>query len=309
MAIAAPGDGDGFWAGAPSAVIAADGTTWLAYRLRRPVGEGRGYAVGIARSDDGVTFSEVTRLHREAFECDSLERPALVERPDGGWRIYLSLATPGTLHWSVVAIDADEPVRFDPLDAVPVLDDVPGRALKDVVVHTDGQSWEMWVCLHEVADPSRADAMSTLHATSDDGLHWAMTSTAMEPDDSSTWDARGTRVASVFEVGGERFAFYDGRASASENWEERTGLAVESDDGMFVPMVGVEPIESSWASRSLRYLDLVDAPGGFRLYYESARADGAHDLLTEYSPLPSGASQSRKSRPVRSLNRSMSSTK
>ncbi|MDQ6729349.1 MAG: hypothetical protein M3022_03335, partial [Actinomycetota bacterium] len=136
---------------------ARDGTVWLAYRLRRPVGDGRGYAIALARSEDGVTFTEVARLERDQFSCDSLERPALVRRPEGGWRIYLSLATPGTLHWKVVAIDADDPTGFDPARARTVLDGGPVRALKDTVVHPGAAGWEMWVCLHEVADPELAD--------------------------------------------------------------------------------------------------------------------------------------------------------
>jgi hypothetical protein len=44
--------GPGSWAGAPSAV-ADDGAVFLAYRLRRPVGQGRGYANVVARSEDG----------------------------------------------------------------------------------------------------------------------------------------------------------------------------------------------------------------------------------------------------------------
>jgi hypothetical protein len=40
--VLAPEDpGPGAWAGGPSAQL-DDGTWWLAYRLRRPVGEGRG---------------------------------------------------------------------------------------------------------------------------------------------------------------------------------------------------------------------------------------------------------------------------
>jgi len=37
--ISAPGTGNGYWAGAPSAVAADDGV-YLAYRLRRPIGQG-----------------------------------------------------------------------------------------------------------------------------------------------------------------------------------------------------------------------------------------------------------------------------
>ncbi|MGV9380289.1 hypothetical protein ACWDRB_31020 [Nonomuraea sp. NPDC003707] len=47
VAVEPPVAGEGHWAGAPSAV-AADGLIYLAYRLRRPVGQGRGYAVVVA---------------------------------------------------------------------------------------------------------------------------------------------------------------------------------------------------------------------------------------------------------------------
>jgi hypothetical protein len=36
---------------------------------------------------------------------------------------------------------------------------------------------------------------------------------------------------------------------------------------------------------SLRYVSAVDtADGGIRLFYETSRRDGAHDLRTEYVP-------------------------
>ena len=36
MVVEPPGEGAGYWVGAPSAAVADDGTDWLAYRLRRP---------------------------------------------------------------------------------------------------------------------------------------------------------------------------------------------------------------------------------------------------------------------------------
>jgi hypothetical protein len=53
----------GAWVGAPSAQL-VDGTWWLAYRLRRPVGEGRGGANVVARSADGVRFSPVAVVRK-----------------------------------------------------------------------------------------------------------------------------------------------------------------------------------------------------------------------------------------------------
>ena len=61
--------------------MAVDGAIYLAYRLRRPLGAGRGYAVVVARSHDGVTFETVAELHKDAVGTDSLERPAIVLGP------------------------------------------------------------------------------------------------------------------------------------------------------------------------------------------------------------------------------------
>ena len=131
--VAAPGAGPGYWAGGPSAVE-ADGVIHLAYRLRRPVGVGRGYANVVASSRDGVHFETVCVLERDAFGAESLERPALVRRPDGGWRIYISSATPGSLHWWVDAIDADDPPAFDPERRATVWAGDASTAVKDPVV-------------------------------------------------------------------------------------------------------------------------------------------------------------------------------
>src|SRR4051812_15290504 len=65
-----PDNRPGSWAGAPSAVT-ADGRIYLAYRLRRPIGEGRGYRNVVAVSDDGVLFSDVCHVDREMFGAES----------------------------------------------------------------------------------------------------------------------------------------------------------------------------------------------------------------------------------------------
>ena len=60
LAIVPPGSGPGYWAGGPSAVAADDGV-YLAYRLRRPLGGGRGYAVAIAFAGTGCTSARRSR--------------------------------------------------------------------------------------------------------------------------------------------------------------------------------------------------------------------------------------------------------
>src|SRR5579859_6014574 len=72
VAIEAPGNGAGNWVGAPSAIRHGD-EIFLAYRLRRPIGQGRGYAVEIARSDDGENFTTLQTITKEQMDTESLE--------------------------------------------------------------------------------------------------------------------------------------------------------------------------------------------------------------------------------------------
>jgi hypothetical protein len=75
---------------------------------------------------------------------------------------------------------------------------------------------------------------------------------------------------------------YDGRASAAENFEERTGLAVGDGSGAFVADGDTPALMSPEGGGGLRYLSVVALPDGdYRLFYEASRADGAHRLRTE----------------------------
>jgi hypothetical protein len=288
IAVEPPGRGPGYWAGAPSAV-AADGGVYLAYRLRRPLGSGRGYAVGIAFAADGVHFgAPLAVIAKEELATESLERPELVRLPDGGWRLYLSCATTGTKHWRVEATDAAHPAEFDVRRRGVVLPGDPlKRAVKDPVITYHGGGWHMWATIHPLADPDATDRMTTEYATSPDGLDWAWQGTALAGRPGE-WDGRGTRVTAVRFCGpgpGPVTAYYDGRASAAENYEERTGVALGTDPAALTATSspGAGPAVTSPHHRgSLRYLDLVDLPDGrTRLYYELAQPDGAHALVTE----------------------------
>jgi hypothetical protein len=280
VAIPPPGSGAGNWVGAPSALRHGD-QIFLAYRLRRPIGRGRGYAVVIARSADGENFEPLLTITKEQMDAESLERPVLVDLPGGGWRLYLSCATYGTKHWRVEAMEAADPGSFDPATRRTVLPGDETTAVKDpVIMHHDG-TWHLWASTHPLADSDQADQMVTEYATSPDGLDWSWHGVALGRR-SGEWDSRGVRISSVrFTVGGV-VAFYDGRASAEENYEERTGLAAGPGPAA-LSAIGQEPIaQSAEGARGLRYVSIVDLGDGHeRLYYELTRADGSHELRTE----------------------------
>ena len=268
MAVPAPGGGPGCWAGAPSAALDGGGAIILAYRVRDP--ERRGGAVVVARAVDGERFATELVLDKGLFAAESLERPALVRTADGGWRLYVSCATPHSAHWRIDALDAR---------AVPALAEAPPTTVfagdertgvKDPVIRRRAGRWEAWICCHPLEEPGHEDRMTTAYATSADGLAWEWHGTVLAPRPGG-WDARGVRVTAVLADGR---AFYDGRATREANFSERTGVAMPLGDGG-LRATGDAPVAD------VRYVDAVAVPGGHRLYYEAPLPDGSHELRTE----------------------------
>jgi hypothetical protein len=239
VVVPAPGEGAGFWAGGPSAVV-EDGAVWLAYRLRRPVTLGRGYANVVARSEDGRHFTTVAILTSDQFGSASLERPALVRVPGGGWRLYVSCSTAGSKHWWVEAIDAPSVAELPTGRRTVVLPGDRTVAWKDVVVRAEAGSWHMWACRHPLDDgEEQADRMTTWYATSADGLDWTLRGEARRR---TGWSAQGWPSGT--------------RRSGSPRLP---GLCDRVGD-------------------VLRYVTLVAVDGGHRAYFEGSAADGSHDL-------------------------------
>jgi hypothetical protein len=286
LVLSPPATGPGAWAGGASA-LHHDGTTYLAYRLRRPIGEGRGFCNVVAASSDGVQVAPLAVLTRERFGAESLERPALVRTPEGRWRLYVSCATPDSKHWRVDLLEADTPAGLQDAEPRTVLPGSDAEAVKDPVLMHDGTQWHLWASVHPLERWDDADRMTTDYATSPDGVSWSWHGTVLRGQ-AGAWDARGVRVTSVHVDGDALVATYDGRSTAEQNWEEVTGLAVGSLglDGRFgqlAPLSG-PPLRSPHGLGGLRYVTAVLADRSSRLYYECTRPDGAHELRSIVVP-------------------------
>ena len=279
VVVPAPDAGPGNWSGAASAVL-VDGVFWLTYRVRRPLTQGRGVAVVVSRSEDGVHFEPVAEVHRDLVGCESFERPVLVPVGDLGWRLYLSCATHHSKHWWVDSLTAPDVESLAAGHQQVVLPGSATVAVKDPVVQRPAApsgEWVMWLCCHPLTEAGQEDRMTTRRLTSVDGLAWTDRGEVLAGRPGQ-WDARGARVTTV--LGTDPLTvLYDGRPDAASNWYETTGLA--RWDGRRLVPTDDRPIASPYSDGAFRYAAAVPLPDGRnRFYVEAARPDGAHDLVT-----------------------------
>jgi hypothetical protein len=271
VAVPAPGPGVGFWNGSPSATLDHDGSFLLAYRLRMGTEPDDPAATIVARSDDGEAFTTSATLDKSLYDAMSMERPALVRTDDDRWRLYTCCATKNSKHWWIDVLEADDPANFADAEPRTVFPGDEHLAVKDPIVQRLEDGWQAWICCHPLDEPGEEDRMFTAYATSDDGLTWDWRGIVLSPRP-GMWDARGTRLTAVLPDGR---AAYDGRASAEENWHERTGLAQQANDNKW-EQFGDVPVSDA------RYLDIVVLPdGGYRIFYEAPLPDESHELRTE----------------------------
>jgi hypothetical protein len=271
VAVPAPRPEFGHWAGSPSAAQDDDGTFAVAYRTRGGTAPEDPAATVIARSQDGGRLETVATLEKSRFGAMSMERPALVRADGGRWWLFVCCATPGSKHWWIDLLEAEEPEGFADVDTRTVFPGDEVTAVKDPIVQRVEGGWQAWICCHPLDEPDQEDRMWSAHATSADGIEWKWHGNVLMPRPGK-WDARGARLTAVLP---DRRAAYDGRATKEENWFERTGLARGTRDCGF-EQLGDEPVSDA------RYLDVLPLRGGgYRIYYEWPLPDGSHELRTE----------------------------
>jgi len=293
-----PGKGRGYWVGAPGATCdAATGEFHLVYRLRRPRGvePDRGAEIRVAKSRDGVAFDDVWRGTKDQLGTTSIERCALVRRPQFGWRMYASFVDPADGRWMIGLVEADRPEAFNLKSLRPVLKaaDTGTEGVKDPFV------FQLAGLYHMVASYAARDAEASagqMHgthdafntglirsatglATSGDGIEWHWEGPILTPS-SGAWDAYAARIGTLWPATDQVWlALYDGSADVSENYEERCGLCYSFDLRTFHRVTRAGPLwNTPHGSGAIRYFDVLALEDATYVYYEMALPDGSHDL-------------------------------
>jgi hypothetical protein len=290
------GSGPGFWAGAPGAFFAADERAWyLTYRLRRPRGiqPDRGGEARIARSADLQHWEDVWSMTKDQYHSASIEKSAICKGADGQWRYFTSFVDATDGRWCVAALKAREVGKFDATRACALFKAAPLglEGIKDPCLLEWRGMFYMFLSVAVATPKTTSQSHSTLDifntgecvsatgvATSRDLDHWEWQGVVFAPGQNG-WDRYCRRVNSVIPVKGKFLGFYDGSASHAENYEEKTGLAISAHLRDWKSRTPDGPaFTSPFALKSLRYIDAHVVGGEAVLFYEFARADGAHDL-------------------------------
>jgi hypothetical protein len=292
--------GSGTWTGCPGVLYEPRQQRFLmTYRQRRPRGDPateRGWRCAVAVSADGVHFKDVWAVEKSELATSSMERFCLLPRMQGGYQLYLSYVDPADNRWRIDVIEAETPEAFDPKSRKPVLTAAMTgtEGVKDPYVLRLGPAvylFASFASAQTLAPARRARA----HATADiyntgatthptglaigcDGLTFEWQGPVLGVG--TGWDRYQARLNSVAPLpGGAWVGFYDGSAGAEENYEERCGLALSHDLRSWQRLSTRAPwMASPHGTGSLRYLDAVPVGDELWLYFEYARADGAHEL-------------------------------
>jgi len=298
-----PARGEGYWCGAPSALFDDDsGKFYLYYRVRKPRPV-RGGEVFIKESRDGKRFRTIWHATREDFDSPSIERSALVKCPDGRFRLYISYVDGKDARWRIDMMEAATPAEFDPAKRCKILtaDDTDTEAVKDPAVYLIGGLYYMIVSIATRPKRVSRTLKKKMHATADvhtTGITKSETGLAVSADginfewkgkifatSEKGWDSYCSRINSILYLPPVFTAFYDGIPDVSQNYEEKTGIAVTTDLCNFHRLTKDEPALKSPYGGALRYIDVFVLENKIYYYYECATKDGSHELRLNIVPL------------------------
>ena len=308
VAVGPPGDGPGYWAGAPSAIYSEEESLfYLSYRLRTPLRDrgwtGRGEETVIAASVGGERYEPVWSAHKEDFEALSIEKSCLMITAEGHYRLYVSYSSRHDFRWRIDMLEADHPRELDPAKRVTVLsaESTGTEGVKDPVVYVVGGLWHLYANMAPrpaTDDWSKLDRMHresnafvsgevacpTGLAVSADGVRYQWLGEVIPCG--TSWDAYLARISSLIYTPPFFTAIYDGRPNSGANYSDTPGLAITSDLRTFHKVdLGHGLMRSPFGFGTLRYLEALQVGDAWHYFYEMERPDQAHELRTIAIPL------------------------
>jgi hypothetical protein len=284
------GTGYGYWVGGHNVVFDPnEEKLYLYYRVRHPLGKGRGGKCRIAESTDGVAFRDIWEATKDQLDAESIEVGSLIKDPDSGqWRLYISYQCRNG-PWRVDLIEADRPANLNAWHHRTVMqpEEYGLGFVKDPRVYIVGGLYVVFVAVSPQKrwgkgesgwrHPLGGDATGMM--TSPDGVYFRNFRYVFEPGCGAPgeWGLFRARINSVVYLPPVYVAFFDGGSTMYDNYEEWCGVAFSHDLERWTRV----STDGPWV-RSLhgcvRYVDALVMGDEIWYYYEYTREGGSHEL-------------------------------
>lgn len=278
-----------YWAGAPSVVQDENGIFWMAARMRSPEHPRglRGYEIRILRSEDGIKFEKVHRIGREEVPIPGFERPSLLIDPDTKKFKLYACGPWNKGPWSIIKFDdADDPTKFIPSSAKPVIQAPERMYPRDVSVHEYKDPYIIYAQgkYHCYVIGYIRKNERIFHYSSKDGEYWQPVGDVNQPVmDLSGWHNFFIRPASVLPLGIGYLFIYEG---SSTQWYDPvynigTGFGFTFDLQNIVDLTVDSPIAISTTPGDFftwRYSDWHWVNGEIWIYAEVSKENNSHEV-------------------------------
>ena len=290
------GTGYGHWVGGHNVVFDPEKQKlYLYYRVRSPLGKGRGAKCRIAESADGFKFHDIWEATKEQLDAESIEVGSLIQDPDSGrWRLYVSYQCQNG-PWRVDLIEADQPGELNPWHHRTVMqpEEYGLEFVKDPRVYIVGGQYVVYVNVSPQTrwveeesgwrHPLGGDATGLM--TSPDGIYFSNFRYMFEPGRGAPgeWGHFRARINSVIPLPPIYVAFIDMGSTMYDNYEEWCGIAYSHDLERWTRVSTDGPWVRS-PHGCIRYVDALVMGDEIWYYYEYTREDGSHELRVSKVP-------------------------
>lgn len=289
--------GYGHWVGGHDVVFdPQEGKFFLYYRVRQPLGKGRGGRCFVAESKDGVHFTPLWEATKDQLDANSIEVGSLIRDPASGrWRLYISYDWTGG-GWRVDLIEADHPRNFNVWHHRTVMQphEYGLRSIKDPKAYIIGGLYVVFVCTlareewtedkDGTRHPAGSDATGIM--TSPDGVYFRNFKYVFEPGGGAPgeWGHFRSRLNSIVYLPPVYIGFFDGGTTMYDQYEEWCGTAISHDLERWTRVSTNGPWVRS-PHGCIRYVTPLIVDNEILYYYEYTRQDGSHELRMSRMPL------------------------
>lgn len=284
-------EGYGNWIGGMDTVYDTENEKFYMYhRIRKPLGEGRGYKCRIAESENGIDFEPIWETKADKFRARSVEVGSLIKDPESGkWRLYIGYEDQVTERWRVDLLEADEIEELDPHHHRTVLqpNDYGIDWIKDPRVYIIGGLYHIFANVsvekrwEEDEDgtrhPTGQDA--TALATSPDGKRFRNLKYIYEPGGGIQGEKGHfrARINSIIPLPPLYVGLTDMGETYYDNYEEACGIAISHNLRDWHRVTTDEPwVKSPYGN--IRYVDALRLDDDIYYYYEYTREDKSHEI-------------------------------